>query len=672
MSGFAPSSWLFSIRKPVSCIFAVGVSMSSFIQLMIMGTPTITRRPSVAAQLLPIALLGLGVVLSSSIDSVSRVASLSLLLSGCGLLLWRDAMLRAALARSQSGDQAWQALVAGSQDAITVLKPQHDLTGRFKDHVVTQANARAHALFADLAVAPFVGQPLQHWLPAAQHASIHHRLQAASQTQQPQFEEHVLHAGDAKHAPRWVHHQIIPLPDGVALISRDTTDAHLSMQAARDKEAFYRTLVDCLPMAVYARSTRPSSAGEYVVWNKAAAEVMKLAPEQVLGRKAHDLLPPEITRRGDEQDLAVLRDPRVHHFPHLTYNTPAGERIVDLIKVPVRGVDGQVDHILAIARDITDQRQAADQLRLASRVIDETAEAVVVTDAVDRVVMVNPAFLHVTGMSPSEVVGQSAELLGLPPLRESHLPGVSQALKTGQRWTGESRQVCTDGRALDTWLSVSTLRNDRHKVTQHIRIFSDISVLKAHQRELVEQARHDSLTGLPNRRAFGERLNQAMARARRNPQTLAVLFIDLDGFKAVNDRFGHAAGDALLIEVGQRLLQCVRLTDSVCRLAGDEFTVILEGAGHSGELALICQRIVDRLSMPHDMGTAAVVVSPSIGAAVFEAGDTADALSQRADGAMYAAKHAGKARFVLSEPHPAVVGSPSAGSSAPLLRAGAN
>jgi len=100
--------------------------------------------------------------------------------------------------------------------------------------------------------------------------------------------------------------------------------------------------------------------------------------------------------------------------------------------------------------------------------------------------------------------------------------------------------------------------------------------------------------------------------------------------------------------------------------------VILEGAGHSGELALICQRIVDRLSMPHDMGTAAVVVSPSIGAAVFEAGDTADALSQRADGAMYAAKHAGKARFVLSEPHPAVVGSPSAGSSAPLLRAGAN
>jgi diguanylate cyclase (GGDEF)-like protein len=197
---------------------------------------------------------------------------------------------------------------------------------------------------------------------------------------------------------------------------------------------------------------------------------------------------------------------------------------------------------------------------------------------------------------------------------------------------------------------VSTLRNEHKRVTQHIRVFSDISSLKAQQRELVEQARHDSLTGLPNRRAFGERLNQAMARARRNPQTLAVLFVDLDGFKAVNDQLGHAAGDKVLKEVARRLLDAVRLTDCVCRLAGDEFTVILEGAGPPGEVRRICQRVLERLSRPHDLGGEAWSVTPSIGAAVYEEGESPEQTCERADAAMYTAKRAGKARFVLSRP----------------------
>jgi diguanylate cyclase (GGDEF)-like protein/PAS domain S-box-containing protein len=623
--------------------------MSTFIHSMIMGTPTIHRRPTVAAQLLPIALLGLGVVLSSSHNDSWRAGGLLLLSAGAALLLYRDHHLRTALGTARSAQQAWQALVAHSPDAITLLTPQRDLLGQLKGHAVTQANAPAQALFAQADGAPVQGQLLTKLLPPEQHPRFHQQWQCADETRQPQLDEHAL-PGGKQHTPKWLQHQIIALDGAMLLVSRDTTEAHQNMKAAREQATFFRTLVDCLPMPVYARSTRPSTAGEYVVWNKASADVMQLAPEHVLGRKANELLPPEITRRGDEQDLCVLREPRIHHFPNLVYETPVGERIVDLIKVPVYGDDGQVDHILAIARDITDQRHAAEQLKLASRVIEETGDAVVVTDAVDRVVMVNPAYLHITGMSPTEVVGQSAELLGLPPLRESHLPGVTHALKLGQRWSGESRQTCQDGRTLDTWLSVSTLRNEQQKVTQHIRIFSDISVLKAHQRELVEQARHDSLTGLPNRRAFGERLTQAMARARRQPQTLAVLFIDLDGFKGVNDRFGHAGGDKLLAEVAQRLLQCVRLTDCVCRLAGDEFTVILEGAGNPGELINICQRIVDRLCVPHDMGEASVVVSPSIGAAVFQTGDTVDGLCHRADAAMYSAKHAGKACFVLAQP----------------------
>lgn len=622
--------------------------MSSLIHSMTMGTPTMTRRPSVAAQVLSAATLALGMALSSSPQSFGPWSGLLLTGAG-GLYLWHShRRMQQALAAKVQTERLWQAVATGCEVGITMLAARRDRLGRFQGYEIAQANPQAHHLFGGEAASGLAGRLLLEVLPAHLQDSMLHHVNAAIQSGRPQVEEHELTRTGSGEAARWLHHQIIPLDGGAVLISRDTTEAHRTMDAVREREAFYRTLVDSLPMAVFARSTRPASAGQYVLWNKAAADIMRIPAERVLGRKAHELLPPDVTRRGDEQDLAVLRDPRIHHFPNLVYRTPMGERIVDLIKAPVYGVDGEVDHILSIAHDVTEQREAAEQLRLASRVIEETGDAVVVTDAVDRIVMVNPAFLHLTGLTPSEAIGHSAELLGMPPLRESHLPGIAPALLAGQRWSGESSQVCQDGRALDTWLSVSVLRNDLDKITQHIRVFSDISVLKAHQRELAEQARHDSLTGLPNRRAFGERLNQAMARARRNPQTLAVLYVDLDGFKGVNDRYGHAAGDQLLIEVAKRLLTCVRLTDCVCRLAGDEFTVILEGAGNPEEVIRICQRIVERLSIPHEMAGDAVVVSPSIGAAVLQAGESSDALCQRADAAMYDAKRAGKAGFVLS------------------------
>ncbi|MBI5924006.1 sensor domain-containing protein [Aquabacterium sp.] len=622
--------------------------MSSLIHSMIMGTPTTHRRPSVAAQLLSTAGLALGIALSSSPHSSAQWPG-ALIASAAGLTMWLShRRMHKSLQKTLQTERLWQAVATGCEVGIVMLQPRRDPLGRFMGYQIAQSNQQAHALLSADA-APLQGQMLVDVLPSQLQHGFLHRVNAAIESGLPQIEEHAYVRPGDQRATRWLHHQIIPIDGGVALVSRDTTEAHQAMNVAREREAFYRTLVDCLPMAVFARSTRPSSAGEYVVWNKASAEIMQLPADKVLGRKANGLLPPEITRRGDEQDLAVLRDPRIHHFPNLVYRTPLGERIVDLIKAPVYGVDGEVDHILSIAHDVTAQREAAEQLKLASRVIDETGDAIVVSDAVDRIVMVNPAFLNLTGMTPAEVIGRSAELLGMPPLRESHLPGVAQALRGSQRWSGESHQVCQDGRQLDTWLSVSTLRNDLQKITQHIRVFSDISVLKAHQRELAEQARHDSLTGLPNRRAFGERLGQALARARRNPQTLGVLYVDLDGFKGVNDRYGHAAGDKLLAEVAKRLLTCVRLTDCVCRLAGDEFTVILEGAGNPGEMVRICQRIVERLSVPHDMDGDAVVVSPSIGAAIMQSGETGEALCQRADAAMYAAKHAGKAGFVMSK-----------------------
>lgn len=623
----------------------------SFITSMRMGTPTrpLSATNSPLRYRLTFPLIGLitGLALTSSHHPAWQWVGASLSL-GAAWAGWR-ARPAPRVSAGSLDDAVWQAWLEGSQDAVMVLTPRHDPLGRFMGHVVAQANAPAQALFMPDGAA-LVGQRLQDVLPVGMPESFHERLHMAWEGRQPQVDEHALHPGSAvdQHAaPRWLSHQMIPLPGGVALISRDTSAAHHAIEALHEQESFYRGLVDHLPMAVFARSERAHNAGRYVVWNREAAEVMQLSAEQVLGKRPEDILPLEMVERGRALDKTLTEQPGVHHFSNLVYQTPKGTRVVDLIKAPIYGVDGQLDHILSIAQDVTAQRQAADQLRLASRVIEETGDAVMVTDAMDRVVMVNPAFLRMSGLRHHEVIGHDAELLGLAPLRETHLIGIHETLLGGQRWTGESPLVGPDGRMLETWLSVSLLRNEAQQVTQHIRVFSDISQLKAQQRELAQQARRDSLTGLPNRREFGDRLRLAMARARRQPQTLALMYVDLDGFKAINDQLGHAAGDHLLVEVGRRMEECVRTTDCVCRLSGDEFTVILEGAGHPDEVKRIASRIVERLAQPCQIDAHTVQARASLGAAMWTEDEDMDAFCQRADTAMYAAKHAGKGRFVL-------------------------
>ena len=617
---------------------------------MILAMPT--RSGSFATALMGLSVALATVLLASSIgSSTSRSTATLYQWHGAALLLgiagaaWYHALRsRRHASASQTGART-MALLAGLNAAVVVLVRDADDPSPQR---VSYANPAARTVFGE--ATERLGGPLA----AAMWPALHQAIDLAWSTRRAQQTEEggqfpASTATASRSGVRWWLHQVIPLPDGLAVCTRETTAAHQTLQALQEKEAFYRTLVDSLPLGVFARSTRPRTAGQYVVWNQAAADIMRLPAEVVLGRTASELMPAEIVRQADTLDMAVVREPRVHRFNDLVFVTPTGERVIDMVKCPVYGQDGEIDHILSIAQDVTAQRQTAEQLRLASRVLEETGDAVVVSDAVDRIVAVNPAFLHLTGLPEADVLGRSAELVGLPPLRESHLPGILARLETGQRWHGESRQVCQDGRTLDIWLSVSTLRNEASRITQHIRLFSDISVLKAQQRELVEQARHDSLTGLPNRRAFGERLRQAMARTQRRPQALAVLFVDLDGFKAINDRHGHATGDQILVEVARRLQTCVRTTDTVCRLAGDEFTVILEGAGLPDDVARVGTRMLQCLSQPHAVGQEAIVCTPSIGAAFQQAEDTPDTLCARADAAMYVAKAAGKGRLEIDD-----------------------
>lgn len=625
--------------------------MSSFINTMIMGTPTKLRR--LPKETWPVLLvLGLlsGLALTSSSNASWHTAGALLLFLTSATPLWFMNRWRRHVVVAEAAEATWQALLDGSQDSLMVVQERRDDMGNRLGFQVIRANRQARAWFGR-SKGELIGTDLAELFPQPEYSLFFQRLRRARKNRLSITEEHVyrpLDKGVQAGSPTWLHHQIIPIPEGIALVSRDTSEAHLALDALREQESFYRTLVDSLPIAVLAKSVRPETKDQYRVWNRAAAEAMRLPTQTVLGKTPHEVLPPEVAQRSEQQDAMVLQDPQSHHFQGLPFRMPQGDRVLDLIKTPVFGSDGEMDHILTIARDITEQKQSAEKLRLASRVLEETGDSVVVTDALDRILMVNPAFTRLSGLTPSDVVGKNAELVGLTALRDSHIQGVEQALREQHRWTGESQQICQDGRQIETWMSVSVMRNDAGRILQHVRVFSDISALKAQQRELIAQARHDSLTGLPNRRAFEERLDQAIARARRSKQTLAVLYVDLDGFKSINDQYGHAVGDQLLMEVSRRLQSCVRTTDTVCRLAGDEFTVILEGAGHLTELDRICSRMVDKLSLPQELKGCSVAVSSSVGVAVWEMGETPDSVCVRADKAMYAAKHAGKGRFVLA------------------------
>lgn len=291
-------------------------------------------------------------------------------------------------------------------------------------------------------------------------------------------------------------------------------------------------------------------------------------------------------------------------------------------------------------------RQYADDLQLAAAIFESSSESMIVTDAENRIIMVNPAFTAVTGYTSNEVAGRNPNLLSSGKQSKEFYQEMWHALNTVGRWSGEVWNVRKNGELYAEWMSINVIFNDGGLKRMHVAIFSDITKKKQSDELILKHANYDHLTQLPNRRLFRDRLDQSIKMAHRTSDSLALLFIDLDRFKEVNDTLGHDIGDQLLMEAAKRINQCVREMDTVARMGGDEFTVILSQMTDPIYAEKVAAAIIRKLTEPFIIGRAELNVSASIGITIYPTdGDSSEQLLKNADIAMYAAKNSGRGRF---------------------------
>ena len=299
------------------------------------------------------------------------------------------------------------------------------------------------------------------------------------------------------------------------------------------------------------------------------------------------------------------------------------------------------------ARNITQRKQNEQALRIAAAAF-ETHDGILITDAQSNIIRVNSAFTKITGYSQEEVLGKNPRIMSSGRHDRNFYLGMWQRLLHTGAWSGEIWDRRKSGEIYPKWMTISAVRNDRQEISQYVAIFSDITERKLAEDEIRNMAFYDSLTQLPNRRLFIERLNAALLASERHRDYGAVMFLDMDRFKVLNDTLGHECGDLMLIEVARRIKRCVREMDTVARLGGDEFVVLIEDVGDNEQdaadkVGTVAEKIRDALTQSYAVKQHRHASSPSIGITLFRGNAVSvDELLRRADFAMYRVKNSGR------------------------------
>ena len=429
----------------------------------------------------------------------------------------------------------------------------------------------------------------------------------------------------------------------VARLRADIEDRTKAERGLRESEERLWKILEESPVGV---SVSRRSDGRVVFANTRFCEIIGAPREEVLGQQARNHFVDDEQRR---RIVAMLKAQGHIDDEEVEFRRRDGTPFWSLLTLRATRMEREVVN-LAWVYDISAMKAAEARLKLTAKVVESASEAVVITNVRNEIEYVNPAFTTITEYLPEDVLGRNPRVLQSGRHDADFYLAMWQEIRETGRWRGEIWNRRKSGEFYAEWLSIAAIKDDGGNPTHHIAIFSDITHRKEDEERVWRQANYDALTGLPNRSLFLDRLSQAVRQSRREDKKFALMFLDLDGFKRVNDTLGHAAGDILLQHTAARPTECMRASDTVARLAGDEFTCILWGIRSREDVAMVAAKILDRLATPFDLDGKQAEVRGSIGIAVFpDHADDANVLLQLADQAMYSVKKRGKNNFEFVE-----------------------
>jgi len=401
-----------------------------------------------------------------------------------------------------------------------------------------------------------------------------------------------------------------------------------------------------LPLEAYLKDT----ACKYVAVNEKYCNSLGLDRGSIIGKHNSDIGAITDSELINKKENEVVSTKEAIIFEESEETKNNGEVIYSIHLIPFINAKGLVEGIVGVRIDITDQKKAADEMEMAAKVLENTAEGFMVTDADRYAVHVNTAYTEMTGYSESELLGKVPLLLQTES-RSKTYQEIQRKLDQDGSWSGELWSSRKNGTSYPEMINIKAIRNKKGEVTNYFSMSKDITEEKKWEQRLYDMAHYDGLTGLPNRTLFQDRLSQEIARCERSKRNIAILFLDIDLFKGINDSLGHAAGDELLKAISNRLKLTLRSVDSIARMGGDEFTILVTDLAidykkNIGYLKSLSEKIIDVVGQPIELEGREINVTCSIGIAVYPVdASSVEDLIRNADSAMYYAKSQGRRNY---------------------------
>jgi len=454
-------------------------------------------------------------------------------------------------------------------------------------------------------------------------------------------------------AMRWVHllGRMEVDPEGRPIYLRgtiqDITERKLAQATLHESKELLRLFIEHAPaaLAMFDREMRYLAASRR--WN----EDYGLNSQEIVGYSHYEIFP-EIPDRWRESHRRALAGETIQAGADSFERSDGSVLWLRWEVRPWRTGGGEIGGIVIFSEDITHQTQAEERLHLAASVFTHASEGIIITDTKGAILDVNEAFARITGYTREEVLGQNPRLLNSGRQSKEFYAEMWNQLAAKGQWSGEIWNRAKDGRIYPEVLTIRSVPDATGKTQQYVALFADISSLKEQEQKLERHAHYDLLTGLPNRVLLAERLQEAMPRGQRKGRPMAIVCLDLDNFKAINEHHGRDFGDQLLKVMASRIGFALRQDDMLARIGGDEFVAVLVELANTNDSIPMLTRLVDAVSEPAQVGELTLQISTSIGVTFFpQPGDVdADQLLRQAGQAMYQAKLEGKNRYFIFDP----------------------